>query len=51
MEFWLVEVWFIAFVKVARVLDGVLAGWIWVFSLRKSGWGLGWGFGWLMFGF
>jgi hypothetical protein len=45
MGFWLGEVWFLDFVKVARALDGVLAGSSWAFSLNEDGWGPGWGFG------
>jgi hypothetical protein len=41
MEFWLVEVGFLAFVKVARALDGVLTGYKLVFSLSEGGWGPG----------
>jgi hypothetical protein len=33
MRFWQDEVGFLALVKVARALDGILAGYSWVFSL------------------
>jgi hypothetical protein len=51
MRFWLSEVWFVALVKVAGALDGVLTGLSWVFGLSEDGWGPGWGFGWVKLGF
>jgi hypothetical protein len=38
MGLWLGEVGFLALVKVAGVLDGVLAGYSWVFSLSVPRW-------------
>jgi hypothetical protein len=43
MGFWLGEVLFLALVKVAGALDGILAGRSWVFSLSDGGWGPGLG--------
>jgi hypothetical protein len=51
MGFWLGDGGFLALVKVAVALDGVLAGCWWVFSLSEGGWGPGWGSGWVMVGF
>jgi hypothetical protein len=42
MEFWLGEFGFLALVKVAGALDGVLARSIMVFSLSEPVWCPGW---------
>jgi hypothetical protein len=45
MGFWLGDGWFLALVKVAGALDGVLAGCWWVSSFSEGAWGSGWGSG------
>jgi hypothetical protein len=51
MGFWLADGGFLALVKVAWALNGVLAGLLWVFSLSEGGWGPAWGSGWVMVSF